>query len=121
MKIEFVETGNILIAEVVSDEVILKDSQDAVELMGNCTYNGTNKIILKEENIIVDFFNLKTGVAGEILQKFSTYNCQLAIIGEFSKFPGKSLKDFIFESNRTGRIFFVNSLEEARKSLSRRY
>ncbi|MCK7528774.1 MAG: DUF4180 domain-containing protein [Ignavibacteriales bacterium] len=32
---------------------------------------------------ISDFFDLKTGIAGEILQKFSTYNVRLAILGDF--------------------------------------
>jgi len=63
---------------------------------------------------------LKTGVAGEILQKFSTYNMQLAIVGDFSVFSSKSLKDFIYESNRTGKIVFVATTDEAIEKLSKK-
>jgi len=62
---------------------------------------------------------LKTGVPGEILQKFSTYNMQLAIVGDFSVFSSRSLKDFIYESNKTGRILFVATMGEALQKLSK--
>ncbi|MBN2893879.1 MAG: DUF4180 domain-containing protein [Bacteroidales bacterium] len=96
------------IAEVNSDDVIIKTVQDAVDLMGNCSYQGAYKIVIKEKNIIPEFFDLKTKIAGEILQKFSTYNMKLEIIGNFSKFTSKSLKDFIYESNKQGRITFID-------------
>lgn len=57
-------------------------------------------------------------MAGEILQKFSTYQVRLAIIGDFSKYTSKSLTDFIYESNKGKHINFVNSTTEALKILS---
>ncbi len=69
--------------------------------------------------MISGFFNLRTGIAGEILQKFSTYNVQLAIIGDYSKYNSKSFKDFIFESNKYRRINFVCTLEEALERLTK--
>ena len=59
------------------------------------------------------------GIAGEILQKFSNYRVQLAIVGNFSKYSGKSLHDFIYESNKGGQIHFVNSVSEALVKLSK--
>jgi hypothetical protein len=44
---------------------------------------------------------------------------RLAIIGDFSAVKSKSLNDFIFESNKYGRISFVSSREEAIRKLSR--
>ena len=52
-------------------------------------------------------------ISNEILQKFSTYNMQLAIVGDFENLQSKSLRDFIYESNKTGRILFVKTFEEA--------
>ena len=117
MEIEITEIKGINLAKVISDKIVITCTQDALDIMANSAYNGSTKIIINEENIISDFFDLKTGIAGEILQKFSNYRCQLAIIGEFTKFQSKSFKDFIFESNKTGRIFFVKSQEEAIKFL----
>jgi hypothetical protein len=52
-------------------------------------------------------------MAGEILQKFSNYRMRLAIVGDFSEYKSKSLRDFIRESNRTGTINFVGTIDEA--------
>jgi hypothetical protein len=106
-------------AELVSDKILINDTGDALDLMAEASSMGANKIIIDHSNINSDFFNLKTGMAGEILQKFSTYNVRLAIIGDFSVFPGKSLQDFIRESNRHGMINFVSNREEALLSLGK--
>ena len=106
------------IAEVKSAGIVIGQTQDALDLMANADYLGARKIMIREEHLDHAFFDLKTGMAGEILQKFTNYRVQLAIIGDFSKYPGKSIRDFIFESNRYGRINFVSSREEAIKKLT---
>ncbi len=106
------------IAEVKSAGIVIGQTQDALDLMANADYLGARKIMIREEHLDPAFFDLKTGMAGEILQKFTNYRVQLAIIGDFSKYPGKSIRDFIFESNRYGRINFVSSREEAIKKLT---
>jgi hypothetical protein len=105
--------GSGVAAEVVSDEIEFDSAQSALEIMVNCYYNGVDALIVHEQNISPAFFDLKTGLAGEILQKFSTYGARLAIVGDFSKFTGKSLRDFIYESNKGRTVFFVASLQEA--------
>jgi hypothetical protein len=108
------------LAQVESEEMVISSVRDALDLMANCGYQGANRIIVHERNLTPAFFDLKTGVAGEILQKFSNYTVSLAIIGDFTKYPGKSLRDFIFESNKAGRINFVSTPEEAKEKLSKR-
>jgi hypothetical protein len=117
MKINKIEIAGSCIAEIISEAIEIKNTQDAVDIMADCIFTGSGKIIIYEKNIIPDFFDLKTGIAGDILQKFSTYNVRLAIIGDFSKYSSKSLRDFIFESNKLGRINFVDSIEEAKEKL----
>jgi len=111
MNIRFTEDKKIAILEL--DNIEIKETQDAIDLLGNCYFVGASKIVIKKENLIPDFFELKTGIAGEILQKFSTYQMQLAIVGDYSEINSKSLNDFIFESNKAGKITFVSSMEEA--------
>ena len=113
MEIRFIEINKIKIAEIVSDTILITKTQDALDIMADCNYKDSWKIIMHAKNIIADFFELRTRIAGDILQKFSTYNVQLAIVGDFSKYTSKSLRDFIYESNKTGRIYFVHSTEEA--------
>lgn len=105
------------IAEIISDDIIIKNTQDALNLIAELNYHNSNKIIIHEKNIIPDFFNLKSGIAGDMLQKFSTYKVKLAIVGDYSKYSSNSLKDFIYESNKYRQINFVNSVEEAKEKL----
>lgn len=58
-------------------------------------------------------------MAGEILQKFSTYRVRLAIIGDFSTITSKSLRDFIYESNQGKQVNFVASLNDALNVLAK--
>lgn len=101
------------IAEIISDEIILKTKDDALDLMGNLYYQGFEKIILYERNISPSFFDLKNGIAGEILQKFSNYRMQLAIVGDFEKYTSRALKDFIYECNNGRLVNFVGSVSNA--------
>jgi hypothetical protein len=117
MRIELIDINGTFIAELISDSVEINNAQDALEIMANCSYQGISKIIIHEINVSPDFFELKTGIAGEILQKFSNYNIELAIVGNFSKYTSKSLSDFIYESNKIGRINFVNTVNQAKEAL----
>jgi len=119
MEIDIIEVNGNNIAVLRSLGVLIHETQDALDLMAEAGNLKSQKIIIKEDQVKPEFFDLKSGIAGEILQKFSTYNVQLAIIGDFSKYASKSLRDFIFESNKYGRINFVSSFEEAKEKLSR--
>ena len=103
------------IAEIISDDIVLQSVEDAVDLIGNMSYQGFDKLIIHEENMISDFFELKNKIAGNILQKFSQYSMPLAIIGDFEKYESKSLNDFIFESNKGKQINFVTTIEDGLK------
>ena len=110
--------NGVTLAVIQEDQLVIRETQDALDLMAEARYLGSDCLILAAENLDPAFFDLKTRLAGEILQKFSNYRMRLAIVGDFSGFQSKSLKDFIKESNRTGRVIFVPTAEEARQLLS---
>lgn len=109
MNIEVHTINGIKVAEVLSDQMVIRDAEDGMELLGNLYYQDFDKIIVHARNITPDFFDLKTGIAGEVLQKFSNYRVRLAIVGDFSGYESGSLNDFMFESNRHGQVSFVAS------------
>lgn len=117
MNIEITEYQNQSIAEITGTGILIQNPQDALEILINCAYQGAEKIIIQASQLLPEFFDLKTGIAGEILQKVSTYQLRLAIVGDFSQYSSKSLQDFIFESNKMGRVSFVASVEEAKAKL----
>lgn len=118
MKVEAHLLNNIKIAELIADGTTVRITQDGLDILGTLMYEGFDGIILHQKNISPDFFDLKTGIAGDILQKFSTYRMRLAIVGDFSSFTSKSIRDFIYESNKVGHICFVSSRSEAIDRLS---
>ena len=118
MKIQTHLINGIKIAEIKSDNIIINSAEDGLDLLGNLYYQDFDKIIIQEQNINANFFDLKTGIAGEILQKFSNYRVSLAIVGDFEKYSSKSLKDFILESNKTKHICFVDNVSNALSKLT---
>ncbi len=107
------------IAEIIADGIIINDADTALDLLGNLYYQGFDKIIIHEHNLSPNFFDLKTGLAGEILQKFSNYRVQLAIVGDFAKYTRKSINEFMHESNQGRQVAFVDSVEAAVAKFSR--
>jgi hypothetical protein len=103
------------VAELTEKGLIINEVQDVLDLIADLGVQGCSSMILQENNLSKDFFDLKTRLAGEILQKFSNYHFKLAIIGDFSKYTSKSLRDFIRESNRGNLIFFADNLQSALK------
>ena len=105
--------GKAMVAEVAANNMLLTAPEDANDLLGNAYYQGFDGMIISADKISPRFFDLKTRLAGEILQKFSTFRMRLAIVGDFSVFPSESLKSFIYESNRGSLIHFSPTTADA--------
>lgn len=107
------------VAVVRSDEILITDIQSALDLMATVRYEtGCDSMAIYKSSVTEDFFTLSTGIAGGILQKFVNYHMKLAIIGDYSHYTSKALRDFIFESNNGTHVFFLNTEEEAVAKLS---
>ncbi len=119
MNITKVEAGGKNIAIVSGSEVLIEDVQSALDLIATVHYQAdSERIVLNKSLFNESFFDLKTRLAGEILQKFINYRMKVAIVGDFSVYTSKSLKDFIYESNNGNDIFFLPTEEQAIEKLS---
>ncbi len=120
MKIKIIKENGVDLAFVMSNEVLITDVQSALDLMATVSYeSGCNRIIINKQAVCDEFFDLKTRLAGEILQKFMNYQTKIAIIGDFSIYSSKSLKDFMYESNNGRDIFFLSDEDQAIDRLSK--
>lgn len=114
MNIEHLKDNGIDIAVVSGDEMVIVDTQSALDLAMTVKYEtGAERIVIDKSVICGDFFILSTGMAGEILQKFMNYHVKVAVYGDYSHYTSKPLKDFIYESNQGKDFFFVSTKEEA--------
>jgi hypothetical protein len=119
MEIRTITKDNVTIALIQSAEVLISDVPSALDLMATVHYEtGCDRMVMAKSAIAEDFFILSTRLAGDILQKFINYQTKLAIVGDFSRYTSKPLKDFIYESNHGKDIFFVSSEDEAIEKLS---
>jgi hypothetical protein len=119
MQIQIHEINTVRIAEVISESIVVGTAADGLQVLVDLYYQDFDRIILHEKNITPAFFDLKTGVAGEVLQKFSNYRVRLVIVGGFDKYESKSLRDFIFECNRGNQVNFLGTVTEAVERLSK--
>lgn len=120
MNIKVWNENGVDIAQVDHHDILITDMQSALDLMATVTYEaGCNRMIIRKSLISEGFFDLKTRLAGDIIQKFINYQFKVAIIGDFSMYSSKSLKDFIFESNNGKDLFFLSDEHEAVRRLSK--
>ena len=112
--------NGVRIAAVHSDEVLISDTQSALDLIATISYDDECEcIVLNQAAFAKEFFVLSSGVAGEVLQKVVNYRKKLAIVGDFAGYTSKPLQDFIVECNRGHSIFFVATEQEGIDRLAR--
>ena len=83
------QSGGKTICEARGEAILIASPQDALDLMVN---SGARKIVVQASQLHPDFFDLSTRLAGEVLQKFTNYHVQLGIVGDFSRYPSRSLR-----------------------------
>jgi hypothetical protein len=99
----------------------LYGDQDALEIIGEAGYHGATWAVLPAERLDDDFFRLRTGVAGAIVQKFVNYRLGIAILGDISQHTasGSALRDFVYETNQGTQVWFVPDLDDLHNRLER--
>lgn len=119
MNITKVNTGREPVVVVTGSEVLIKDVQSALDLMATVRYEtGVDRIVLSKSLVDESFFDLKTRLAGEVLQKFINYQVKAAFVGDFSVYSSKSFRDFVYECNKGKDFFFLSDEQEAVEKLS---
>lgn len=96
---------------VPSDGPPIATEADFIDIIGNASYSGAECIVMPVSRLTPEFFRLGTGLAGAILQKCSTYQMKIAIVGDISEHLARSgpLRDFVYESNKHGFVRFLGS------------
>jgi DNA-binding PadR family transcriptional regulator len=113
MNHKVIENGDKKYIEVISVSAPFYTEQDALDLVALCGEHDTNLLMLHESTLSDDFFKLKTGVAGRILQKLINYRVKTAaVISDEIVNKGK-FKDMVSEGNKGNQFRVFNSREAA--------
>ena len=107
------ERNNIKYIEFYLDTQLIKSEQGAMDLVAVCFEKQASGVILSAEAFADDFYKLRTGLAGVVLQKFINYHVKVAIVfSDDERVKGK-FKEFLEEANRGRDFRSFESLAEA--------
>lgn len=90
---------------------VLSSEQDAIELVSACFSNDIDSLLLHERSVSPDFFNLRTGLAGAVLNKFQTYNIKTALIIQDMGLLEGRFKELVIESNKGNEFRVYDSVQ----------
>jgi hypothetical protein len=110
---QVVERNGVPVLVVDSAGAPIAGGDDVLDVIGSA-FGEAETVAIPAERLDRRFFALRTGVAGEIMQKFVNYRLRLAIVGDISAHIESStaLRDLVRESNRGNHVWFVADLDE---------
>jgi hypothetical protein len=87
----------------------IASERDATDIVGETLGLEARLVVIPLSRLAPAFLDLKSRLAGEVLQKFVNYRRQVAILGDISVAVAGSdaLRDFVRESNRGRTVWFV--------------
>ncbi len=94
-------------------KVFISSERDALDFAGFCGNNQAPRILLDSENLSDDFFDLKTRLAGDVLQKFINYRIRLAVVIPSSKIGDGRFSEMVREANRGNDFRVFQDKEKA--------
>ena len=98
--------------EVTSATTLLGSERDALDLVALGMEHQTGLLMLHSAALSDDFFQLRTGVAGAMLQKFINYQMKTAVILPDQESQHNRFREMVSEANR-GQAFRVFDTREA--------
>jgi hypothetical protein len=103
------------IHRVPFDGPALADEESALAIIGDALGTGAQVVVVPVARLSPEFFRLRMGVAGAVVQKFVNYRLRLVIVGEVA--ADGALADWIREANRGRELCFVADDAELERRL----
>jgi hypothetical protein len=117
MRVEVIGDQRVLVLDPAGSPV---GPGNATDLVGDAWGHGVQVVAVPVERLDPDFFQLGSGVAGELTQKLASYRLHLAVVGDIAKRVAASdaLREYVHESNRGRHVWFVADGDELEERLS---
>lgn len=71
-------------------------------------FGSHGRVLLRENELGPDFFDLRTRLAGELFQKCMNYNLRLAVVVAEPARYGDRFRELVYEHGRHGNIRFFS-------------
>jgi hypothetical protein len=109
-----IEETKILVAADAG--IAIRSAADIPGVAGACL--GSGGLILTETDVSPEFFDLRTGIAGDLFQKFINYRIRVAIVVPDPRAYGERFIELAREHSSHSMIRFAQSLDRATAWLS---
>jgi hypothetical protein len=102
--------GTTRVLEVAPEGPPVGTGQDALDLIGDAWGQDATWVALPVGRLDARYFDLRSGVAGELAQRFQNYGVRLAVVGDVGPHTAASdaFRDLVREAGRgRGSVVFV--------------
>ena len=113
MEVTAVHQNNTTYLAVAPGQLIIQTEADAVDIMGLCYDHNTDRVLLHDDNLAPDFFDLSSRVAGHILQKFRNYSVKVAVVLSPKTQTSSQFGNFMVEESRGSDFGIFKKYSEA--------
>jgi Domain of unknown function (DUF4180) len=102
------------VVHVPADGAAIRSGADALGLIYADGAEEADWIAVPITRLDPSFFDLRSGLAGEVVQKFANYRVGLVVVGDVAEYVAASpaLGEFVRESNRGRQVWFVSDAAE---------
>lgn len=111
---EIVTLHGVTLLRCAPDGPPLDGERAALDLIGDAGWREAQLVAVPAERVSDEFFQLRSGIAGAIVQKFAQYRLRLAVVGDIAQHVADSqaLRDLVYESNQGNQLWFLPGYDE---------
>jgi hypothetical protein len=84
----------------------------ANDLIALAWENDARVVAVRVEDLPQEAFALRSGLLGEMAQKFANYRLQLVVIGDVAGYQAdsKAFRDYVYETNQGDTLWFLHDM-----------
>jgi hypothetical protein len=116
-----IETAGYRVLLLPAEGALIAEPADATELVGAAWGEDVSAIAVPVARLHPSFFDLRSGLAGELAQKLVNYRLRFLVVGDVAPFEAGSsaFRDWVRESNAGREVWFVTDVAELEERLAR--
>jgi hypothetical protein len=86
---------------------------DPTTIVTSCGESGADSLLFGESSLPAEFFDLSSGLAGELLHRLSIYHMRLAAVIPDLTLHSSHFQAFVLEANKGEQFRFFSTRQEA--------
>jgi hypothetical protein len=118
----FLELGGRRVLVCAAQGPLLGQEGDANDFLSLAFSTDAELLVVPVSRLDKRFFDLRSGMAGQIVQKCATYRMQLVVLGDVSALveQSRAFRDFVYEANQGRSLWFVSDEGNLQEKLKAR-